>query len=251
MRDGAMPPVIVAAPDGSLKRRQRPLQRRQLLPQHAGRRPLRGLPDAGRVGLPLQPLPHPPGARRPPDRRRVDGRRRRLPHGHQVPRPFRLGAGVPSAAERALGGLPRPHTWPISTRIAGDGAPSSTAAVQVVGRYLPRLHHPRAHGQLPALRPRQPRRGRAGQPATTPSRCSTPTTCATASSTCTSPTPAATNSTCDAQVESFLYHAHERGLHVTVDYWPRGHHDTATVLGMLPNALDWIGPKLAPYAPHD
>jgi len=55
----------------------------------------------------------------------------------------------------------------------------------------------------------------------------------------------------EAQAESFLYHAHERGLHVTVDYWPRGRHDKATVLDMLPNALDWLGPKLAPYAPHD
>ncbi len=55
----------------------------------------------------------------------------------------------------------------------------------------------------------------------------------------------------EAEVESFLYRAHERGLHVTVDYWPRGHHNTATVLEMLPNALKWLGPKLAPYAPHD
>lgn len=56
---------------------------------------------------------------------------------------------------------------------------------------------------------------------------------------------------CDAQVESFLFHAGERGLHVTVDYWPRGHHDTATVRGMTPAALEWAGQKLAPYAPHD
>ena len=56
---------------------------------------------------------------------------------------------------------------------------------------------------------------------------------------------------CDAQTESFLYHAHERGVHVDVDYWPRGRHDTPTVLGMTPNALAWLGEKLAPYAPHD
>jgi hypothetical protein len=53
----------------------------------------------------------------------------------------------------------------------------------------------------------------------------------------------------DAQVESFLYHARQRGLTVAVGYDPRGKHDLATALRLLPGALDWLGPRLAPYAP--
>jgi S-formylglutathione hydrolase FrmB len=55
----------------------------------------------------------------------------------------------------------------------------------------------------------------------------------------------------DAQTESFLYHAHERGVCVDVDYHPWGRHDRRTVRSMVPKALDWLGPKLAPYAPQD
>ena len=55
----------------------------------------------------------------------------------------------------------------------------------------------------------------------------------------------------DAQAESFLYHARERGIGVTVDYWPNGHHNKVTVMRMLPAAFEWLAPKLAPYAPHD
>jgi S-formylglutathione hydrolase FrmB len=53
----------------------------------------------------------------------------------------------------------------------------------------------------------------------------------------------------DAQVESFLYRARERGLTVGVGYDPRGKHDLATALRLLPGALDWVRPRLAPYAP--
>jgi S-formylglutathione hydrolase FrmB len=53
----------------------------------------------------------------------------------------------------------------------------------------------------------------------------------------------------DAQIESFLYHAHERGITVTVGYDPRGRHDLETALRLLPGALDWLAPRLAPYAP--
>jgi S-formylglutathione hydrolase FrmB len=52
----------------------------------------------------------------------------------------------------------------------------------------------------------------------------------------------------DAQVESFLYHAHERGVTVDVDFDPRGKHDNATVLRLMPAALVWLGRRLAPYA---
>ena len=55
----------------------------------------------------------------------------------------------------------------------------------------------------------------------------------------------------DAQAESFLYRAGQRGIHIDVDYWPEGRHDEATVLRMVPRALDWLGDKLRPYAPAD
>ncbi len=54
----------------------------------------------------------------------------------------------------------------------------------------------------------------------------------------------------DAQAESFLYRAGQRGIHVDVDYLPNGRHDKATVLRMLPRALDWLGDRLRPYAPQ-
>jgi S-formylglutathione hydrolase FrmB len=53
----------------------------------------------------------------------------------------------------------------------------------------------------------------------------------------------------DAQVESFLYRARQRGIGIDVDYWPDGHHDEATVLRMAPRAFDWLGDRLRPYAP--
>jgi S-formylglutathione hydrolase FrmB len=51
----------------------------------------------------------------------------------------------------------------------------------------------------------------------------------------------------DAQVESFLYHAHERGLTVGVGYEPNGHHNVATGLRLMPGVADWLGAQLAPY----
>jgi hypothetical protein len=53
----------------------------------------------------------------------------------------------------------------------------------------------------------------------------------------------------DAQVESFLYRAQERGLTVGVGYDPRGKHDMATAMRLLPDALDWLGSRLMPYGP--
>jgi len=53
----------------------------------------------------------------------------------------------------------------------------------------------------------------------------------------------------DAQVESFLYRARERGLTVGVGYDPRGKHDMATALKLLPATIDWLGEKLMPYGP--
>jgi len=53
----------------------------------------------------------------------------------------------------------------------------------------------------------------------------------------------------DAQVESFLYRARQRGLTVGVGYDPDGKHDLATALRLMPAALEWLYPRLAPYAP--
>jgi S-formylglutathione hydrolase FrmB len=53
----------------------------------------------------------------------------------------------------------------------------------------------------------------------------------------------------DAQVASFLYLAKCRGLGVGVAYEPQGHHDTPTVLRMWPAMIEWLAPRLAPYAP--
>ncbi len=54
----------------------------------------------------------------------------------------------------------------------------------------------------------------------------------------------------DAQAESFLFRAGQRGIHIDVDYLPDGHHNKATVLRMMPPALDWLGDRLRPYAPQ-
>jgi S-formylglutathione hydrolase FrmB len=53
----------------------------------------------------------------------------------------------------------------------------------------------------------------------------------------------------DAQVESFLYLAKCRGLCVGVGYDPKGRHNAATALRLIPGIIDWLGPRLAPYAP--
>jgi hypothetical protein len=52
-----------------------------------------------------------------------------------------------------------------------------------------------------------------------------------------------------AQVESFLYCARARGLTVAVGYDARGKHDMATAMRLLPDALDWLRVKLLPYGP--
>lgn len=52
----------------------------------------------------------------------------------------------------------------------------------------------------------------------------------------------------DAQVESFLYRARERGLCVGVGYNPRGRHDVASDLRLFPGMIDWLGTLLAPFA---
>jgi S-formylglutathione hydrolase FrmB len=55
----------------------------------------------------------------------------------------------------------------------------------------------------------------------------------------------------DAQVESFLYVARQRGLEVAVGYEPDGKHDRPTARKLMPGLLDWLGQQLAPYGPTD
>jgi pimeloyl-ACP methyl ester carboxylesterase len=53
----------------------------------------------------------------------------------------------------------------------------------------------------------------------------------------------------DAQVESFLFVARQRGLCVSVGYDPKGKHDRATALKLMPGIVDWLAARLAPYSP--
>jgi S-formylglutathione hydrolase FrmB len=53
----------------------------------------------------------------------------------------------------------------------------------------------------------------------------------------------------DAQVESFLFVAHLRGLEVGVGYDPDGKHDRPTAKRLMPGIVKWLAPRLAPYAP--
>jgi len=54
----------------------------------------------------------------------------------------------------------------------------------------------------------------------------------------------------DAQVESFLHVAKQRGLCVHVCYDPNGKHDGATADRLFPCVQKWLGPRLEPYAPR-
>jgi S-formylglutathione hydrolase FrmB len=54
----------------------------------------------------------------------------------------------------------------------------------------------------------------------------------------------------DAQVESFLYVARQRGLCVGVGYDPNGKHDLATAQRLFPGVLKWLAPRLEPYPPQ-
>jgi hypothetical protein len=53
----------------------------------------------------------------------------------------------------------------------------------------------------------------------------------------------------DAQCESFLYWAKFKGLGVAVAFEPDGHHDGVTAMRMMPALVRWLAPQLEPYAP--
>jgi S-formylglutathione hydrolase FrmB len=54
----------------------------------------------------------------------------------------------------------------------------------------------------------------------------------------------------DAQVESFLYRAKQKGLEVGVGYEPNGRHSYRTAMKLLPGLLEWLRVRLEPYSPH-
>jgi hypothetical protein len=53
----------------------------------------------------------------------------------------------------------------------------------------------------------------------------------------------------DAQAESFLFRAQQKGIPVGVGYEPNGRHNMKTALKLLPGMLDWLHERLAPYSP--
>jgi hypothetical protein len=53
----------------------------------------------------------------------------------------------------------------------------------------------------------------------------------------------------DAQVDSFLYYCKFRGLGIAVAFEPDGHHDGITALKMMPALFRWLAPQLEPYSP--
>jgi hypothetical protein len=52
----------------------------------------------------------------------------------------------------------------------------------------------------------------------------------------------------DAQVESFLFFAKRRGLCVAVGYEPNGRHNQKTAQRLYPGIINWLGPRLAQCA---
>jgi S-formylglutathione hydrolase FrmB len=53
----------------------------------------------------------------------------------------------------------------------------------------------------------------------------------------------------DAQVESFLYLTKCRGITVGVGYLRRGRHNVRTAVRLFPGIVEWLAPLLAPYSP--
>jgi S-formylglutathione hydrolase FrmB len=53
----------------------------------------------------------------------------------------------------------------------------------------------------------------------------------------------------DAQVESFLYLARCRQITVGVGYLPRGRHNYATAVKLFPGIIEWLAPQIASYSP--
>jgi S-formylglutathione hydrolase FrmB len=54
---------------------------------------------------------------------------------------------------------------------------------------------------------------------------------------------------CGAQVEAFAARARARDIPICVVWDPDGRHNTETGLKLLPGAVDWLAPRLRPFAP--
>jgi hypothetical protein len=54
----------------------------------------------------------------------------------------------------------------------------------------------------------------------------------------------------DAQVESFLWRAKQKGLEVGVGYLPNGRHSYRAAMQLLPGLLEWLRVRLEPYSPR-
>ena len=52
-----------------------------------------------------------------------------------------------------------------------------------------------------------------------------------------------------AQVESFLFRARERGLCIAVGYDRNGHHNRRTAKRLFPDIVKWLAPRIGPYSP--
>jgi len=53
----------------------------------------------------------------------------------------------------------------------------------------------------------------------------------------------------DAQVEGFIWHAQQRGVHVDSSVICNGRHDRITAQKLFPMLSEWLGARLGPYAP--
>ena len=53
----------------------------------------------------------------------------------------------------------------------------------------------------------------------------------------------------DAQVESFVALAKQRGLTIAVDRIQHGRHDSRTAIKILPDLFHWLSPQVAPFSP--
>jgi hypothetical protein len=53
----------------------------------------------------------------------------------------------------------------------------------------------------------------------------------------------------DAQSESFIFHARERGLAITTLCDPEGRHNSATARKFLMPTVHWLAPQVAPFSP--
>src|SRR5262249_7210456 len=54
----------------------------------------------------------------------------------------------------------------------------------------------------------------------------------------------------DAQVDSFLYRARQKGIEVTYEFDPEGKHDVKTATKLFPGMMQWLALRMQPYSPR-